>query len=83
MVTDLDIHIRRQNPTHIGITCRSFDGIYDVRLSGRCSCGGEDCSHLAAVLAWLIPARPAVETTEASALPERAVPDPTPRSSRA
>ena len=57
-MTDTDVHIRRLNPTHVDVTCRSFGGIHDVTLTGSCSCGARDCSHLAAVLAWLIPARP-------------------------
>jgi hypothetical protein len=85
-----DIHLRRQDSGHISLTCRAFDGIYDVRLTGSCSCGGglsdSPCPHVSAVLGWLVPGRPpvettthletteATETTEAAPMPEACVP---------
>jgi hypothetical protein len=70
---DLDsIHVRRSNPVAVDITFRAYDGIFDVQITGSCSCGRENCGHLASVLAWCIPARPTVEATEASPMPEAA-----------
>jgi hypothetical protein len=55
MVTNLDIHIRRQNSDHdLTAMVRCWDGVFDLqRLDGiwHCSCGEPQmCSHVPRVL---------------------------------